>query len=136
LTIDPEETALSLIVRATSTVDTAKSGMATVTVSAPPDKPKAQVTVSFTGPANETITLTGVENTLSVAANTPITVSVTGAYTAYRWALDGEEIWEATGMTLTGYAGSLGAKRHTLTVFVTTSAGIEYAKRVTFTVTK
>jgi hypothetical protein len=135
LTIAAGETAATLTVRATSTVDTGKSGTATVIVSAPPDNPTALVSVSFTGPEDETITLTGVENTLSAAANTPITVSVTGTYTAYRWALDGEEIWGETGMSLTRYAGSLEVKRHTLTVFVTTSAGIEYAKRVTFTVT-
>jgi hypothetical protein len=106
-----------------------------ITVSSLSAEPIAQVSVNFTGPADEAITLTGVENTLSVAANTSITVSVTGAYIAYRWALDGEEIWEATDSFLTGDVGSLEVKRHTLTVFVTTSAGIEYAKRVTFTVT-
>jgi predicted phage tail protein len=106
------------------------------TVSATPREPTAQVTVSFTGPADKTITLTGVGGTLSQAANTAltVTVTVTGAYSVYRWALDGSIISGETGNFLTGYAGSLEVKRHTLTVYVKKGV-VEYAKRVTFTVT-
>jgi hypothetical protein len=90
------------------------------------------VSVQFTGPRNEDITLTGVDGNLSWAANTALTVSVNGSYTAYRWVLD-NVILDETGSTLTLYAGNLGIKRFGLTVYVTKD-GVEYAKRVTFTV--
>jgi hypothetical protein len=100
-----------------------------------PREPTAQVTVTFTGPEDEDITLTGADGVLSQSADTPLTVTVTGSYDAYRWALDGDILGSETGPSLTGSAGYLDVKRHTLTVFVTKN-NVEYTKRVTFTVTK
>jgi hypothetical protein len=95
--------------------------------------PNALVSVQFTGPQDENITLTGVDAaTLSWAANTALTVSVSGSFTTCRWVLDDVELSE-TGSTLTLYAGNLAVKRHSLTVFVTKD-GVKYAKRVTFIV--
>ncbi|MDR2068764.1 MAG: fibronectin type III domain-containing protein [Spirochaetaceae bacterium] len=103
------------------------------TVSKTPLAPTAQVTVSFTGlPQDETIILNGTQN-LSWSADTPITVSVGGSFTGYRWKLD-NVIQGETGNTFTRTAKQLSIKNHELTVFVTTG-GVEYAKAVTFTVT-
>jgi hypothetical protein len=91
------------------------------------------VSVQFTGPQDENITLTDVDAAaLSWTANTALTVSVSGSFTTYRWVLDDVERSE-TGSTLTLYVRNLAVKRHSLTVFVTKNA-VEYAKRVTFTV--
>jgi chitodextrinase len=96
--------------------------------------PAGIVKVEFTGPWDETITLTGADTALSKAENTSLTVSVSGTFDAYKWYLDGVPIPEETGNTLNGSAGNLSVKTHRLTVVVTTG-GVEYAKRVTFTVT-
>jgi hypothetical protein len=48
--------------------------------------------------------------------------------------LDNETSPRGTGGSLTLNAGTLAVKQHTLTVFVTKD-GVEYSKRVTFTVT-
>jgi hypothetical protein len=138
LTVAANETAGSLTVTATSTVDNTKSGTATVTLSGgapPPDTTGVgSVTVEFAGPGEETIGLTGADGDLSWAANTTLTVSVSGGFdNTYRWALDGVVIAGQTGGTLTLHAGALAVKRHTLTVVVT-KGGVEYAKLVTFTV--
>ena len=117
--------------------DTSGNLSAGATANATPLEPTAGVSVSFTGPADETVNLTGPGNPLSAAANPPITVTVTGSYQDYRWALDGRQIWEvngSSGSSLTMKAGNLEAKRHTLTVYVT-KGGVEYAKILTFTVT-
>jgi hypothetical protein len=95
-------------------------------------QPTAQVTATFTGPQDETITLSGVQN-LSKADNTQLTVSVSGSFTAYRWFLDGVLRTGETGNSLTLYAGVLDVKQYELTVFVTRD-GVEYAKSVKFTV--
>jgi hypothetical protein len=127
-------TGYAFTVKAVDTATPTANKSAPATVSATPRDPTAQVTVNFTGPGDENITLTGIPGSLSATANTPITVTVTGPYDSYRWALDGEEIWGATGNTVSTSTGSLAVKRHTLTVFVTTG-GVEYAKRVSFTIT-
>jgi hypothetical protein len=62
-------------------------------------------------------------------------VSVSGSFSAYRWALDNAILTGETGSSLTLYAGNLAVRQHTLTVFVI-QGGVEYAKRVTFTVTQ
>jgi hypothetical protein len=93
------------------------------------------VAVTFDGlPQDETITLTGADSSLSWAANTTLTVTVSETFDGYRWALDVDVLPGETGSSLTLYAGNLSVKTHSLTVYVT-KAGHEYAKRVTFTVT-
>jgi hypothetical protein len=94
------------------------------------------VTVTFTGPHDETIDLTGVDGSvLSWSAETPLIVTVSGDFSGYRWALDDAILEGKTGNSLTLNAGTLSAKSHNLTVFVKKN-GVEYAKRVTFTVTQ
>jgi hypothetical protein len=104
------------------------------TASATPFKPGALVKVNFTGlPQDETITLSEVQS-LSWSANTPLTVSVSGSFSAYRWVLDGNTASPVgTGSSFTLNAGALTVKRHEVTVFVTKD-GVEYAKSVSFTV--
>jgi hypothetical protein len=91
------------------------------------------IKVQFTGPRDETITLSGTEGALSWAANTALNVSVSGTFSAYRWALDGVVIEGQTGSSLSLNAGELSVSRHTLTVVVTKD-GVEYSKVVQFTV--
>jgi uncharacterized repeat protein (TIGR02543 family) len=97
--------------------------------------PTGTITVTFTGlPEDENIDLSD-DQVLSWRNNDPLEVNVSGDYSAYRLALDGPPVI-ASGVppyTLTLYAGDLSVKQHTLTVFVTKS-GVEYTKRVTFTV--
>jgi chitodextrinase len=100
-----------------------------------PPGPAALISVTFTGlPQDETITLTGAENTISWAAKAALTVSVGGGtFTGYRWVLDGAVLPDETTNSLTLNADSLWVKEYSLTVFVTAD-GKEYTKRVTFTV--
>jgi hypothetical protein len=140
LTVAAGEPAASLTVRATSTVDTAISGKADVTLTGgePQFPPTGLISVEFTGlPQDETIALRGADVPLSWAANTTLTVSVPGSFTAYRWVLDGVEQDGNNGSSLTLNAGNLTVRRHSLTVFVTkdeNGVAVEYAKRVTFLV--
>jgi hypothetical protein len=132
LTVAADETAETLTVRATSTFDTGKSGTAAVMIV---EFGTPTVSVQFSGlPEDETITLTGPDSTLSFSANTTITVSVAETFDTYRWALDGEVLSGETDYTLTRNAKSLLIKNHSLTVYVTTSDGVEYSKRVSFIV--
>jgi hypothetical protein len=132
------ETAYTFNVKA---VDSAgnKSGGVTSASLTPLFAPTGIVRIEFTGlPQDENITLTGV-NTLSWNANTTLTVSANGNFTAFRWVLDGIILTEQTGGSLSLNAGTLTVKQHTLTVFVTRNengAAVEYSKRVTFTVTQ
>jgi uncharacterized repeat protein (TIGR02543 family) len=103
-----------------------------ITVYAKWNLPIGTITAEFTGPRDETITLSGVKD-LSWSANTSLTVSVSGSYSAYRWALDGAILAGKTASSLTLQAGNLSVKQHTLTAVVTKN-GVEYTKRVTFTV--
>jgi uncharacterized repeat protein (TIGR02543 family) len=94
--------------------------------------PTGTITAEFTGPRDETITLSNAQN-LSWSANTALTVSVSGSFSAYRWALDGEILAGKTQNTLTLRARDLSITQHTLTAVVTKN-GVEYTKRMTFTV--
>ncbi|MDR2444613.1 MAG: fibronectin type III domain-containing protein [Spirochaetaceae bacterium] len=102
----------------------------------PLSDPMGIVKVNFTGlPKDQEISLSELESNLSWAANTTLKVSVTEVFDNYRWELDGEALTGETGNSLDLESGKLGAKRHTLTVFVTKD-GVEYAKTVNFTVEK
>jgi hypothetical protein len=106
----------------------------------PLSPPAGFISVRFTGlPQDETITLSGADTPLSWAANTPLTVSVGEDFVVNRWELDGEALAGETGQTITLNARNLAVNRHTLTVFVTKSAGesaVRYTKSLTFTVTQ
>jgi hypothetical protein len=122
-------TAYTFTVKAVDTAGNKSGGVSSAALT--PLAPTGNITVTFTGlPEDQDITLTGV-NTLSWAANATLNVSVSESFDAYRWHLDGVEISGANSLTL--YAGNLAVKQHTLTVFVTKN-GVEYTKRVTFTV--
>ncbi|MDR2741314.1 MAG: fibronectin type III domain-containing protein, partial [Treponema sp.] len=97
----------------------------TITVTA------AQVTVSFTEPKDETITVTQSQNDSGV-----LTVSVSGSFSSYRWFLDGVPVKDETESSLTLDIGELAPKRHELTVFVTDEKSVQYAKALRFTVWK
>jgi hypothetical protein len=96
----------------------------------------AGITVNFIGPQDETINLSQDVESLSHAANTPISISVNGSFTAYKWFLDGVFLEGATGSSISANTGELAVKRHELTVFVTTSSGVEYAKSMYFIITE
>jgi hypothetical protein len=104
------------------------------TIARTPLAPAALVTVEFDGmPQDKSIVLSGIKD-LSQSANTQLTVSVSGSFTAYRWFLDGLLQTGKTTSSLTLNAADLTVKQYELTVFVT-SGNVEYAKSVTFTVT-
>jgi hypothetical protein len=107
------------------------------TTTGKPRAPTAGVKVNFTGlPQNETINLIGDED-LDWSDNDSLTVSVVGgSFIGYRWVLDGDpaSLPGETNYFLTLSAQDLSVKQHQLTVFVTTSGGVEYAKSVYFTV--
>jgi hypothetical protein len=125
------KTAYTFTVKA---VDEAGNKSAGETKALTPLAPTGEVTVEFSGlPQDETITLTGLGNTLSWAANTALTVSVSETFESYRWALDNTITAGETGNSLTLNAGDLSVKQHSLTALVTKD-GVEYAKRVVFTV--
>jgi hypothetical protein len=107
-----------------------------------PLAPTAGITVEFDGlPKDETKTLNVTQTqTISWSENTTLTVRVTngnGDFSAYRWVLDGVAQTGAkvteNGRVLTLQAGDLSVRQHQLTVFVT-KGGVEYAKRLIFTV--
>jgi hypothetical protein len=115
-------------------VDEAGNKSAGETKALTPLAPTGLVKVEFDGlPEDETITLSGLGSTLSWAANTALTVSVSETFDSYRWALDDTIIAGETGNSLTLNAGNLSVKQHSLTALVTKN-GVEYAKRVVFTV--
>jgi hypothetical protein len=91
------------------------------------------VTIEFSLPQDETITVDPITNLISWTANTALKVSVGGGFTDHRWDLDGERLEGETGSSLTLYAEDLSIKRYKLTVFVKKN-GVEYAKILLFTV--
>ncbi|MDR1970801.1 MAG: hypothetical protein LBQ46_02655 [Treponema sp.] len=91
------------------------------------------VVFTFTGPADETITLTG-DQILYWKADTPLSLSVSGSYTSYQWYLDGNPLAGETNPTLTTLTArdfSLGT--HNLSVRVEKN-GSYYSKELTITV--
>lgn len=92
------------------------------------------VTVTFTAPADETITLSDVSGTpVSWAANTQLTVTVTETFTSYQWYLDGAVLSGQTGNSVTLSARSLRAGAHDLSLRISKD-GVRYSKTLTFTV--
>jgi chitodextrinase len=125
-------TAYTFTVKAVDSSGNKSAGITSAAIT-PQVPPTGTVTIRFTGlPQEENITLTGADTALSWIAETSLTASVEGSFTAYRWFLDGV-IQGEDGSTLTLSAGNMGIREHTLTVFVTKD-GVEYAKRVIFTV--
>ncbi|GHU15591.1 hypothetical protein FACS1894163_02880 [Spirochaetia bacterium] len=110
---------------------TVTSSVAAVTVNAVTGTGK--ITFTFTGPADETITL-GTGQTISWASNGSLTLTVATAYSSYAWYVDGILVSGVTGNTLTINARDYEKKQHTVTVGVTKADGIPYTKVVTFTV--
>jgi hypothetical protein len=92
------------------------------------------VQVSFTGPADETFTLNGDGQTLSVSGNTSLTVTVSQDFSAYKWYKDGVAIADAAGKSVTVYGSDFAKGTHTLAVGVKKN-NADYSKLITFTVT-
>jgi hypothetical protein len=84
-------------------------------------------TVNFTGPRDETITVTQIPGAGS------LTVSVSDQFTKYRWFLDGVLLKNETKSSLSLDVSELSLKQHELTVFVTSKNSVEYAKALRFT---
>jgi hypothetical protein len=99
-------------------------------------RPSATLNVKFGGlPTDEAKDITGDKDELSWSAKDVLTVEVDGNFAGYRWYLDDNFLDDKTGSSLTLNAAELDVKTYNLTVFVTTG-GVEYAKRLTFTVTE
>jgi hypothetical protein len=114
-----------------------------VTVDEKDESPRLRLTVknplfgsiqlSFTGPADETITLSSIQ-TLSISANAGINVTVTESFDSYAWYRDGVPVPAITQNYITVYATEFTKGTHTLSVKVSKNDKI-YSKLVTFTVT-
>ena len=72
----------------------------------------------FTGPQNETITLTGAQ-TLSWVKNNTLTISVSESFDSYQWYVDGKIIAGAIGKSITLKARDFSIGTHTVTLHVT-----------------
>jgi hypothetical protein len=92
------------------------------------------VEYTFIGPADETITL-GTIPALSWAADTPLTLTVTGSYTSYQWYLGETLLTGETNATLTRTARQFETITQRLTVRVTKD-DVPYTKEIEFTVTE
>jgi hypothetical protein len=80
------------------------------------------VTVNFNGlPQDETIGLTVPTATLSWVANTTLTVTVGGTFSAYEWYVDGVVLSGQTGTSVTLNARDYALGGHTVSVRVTTA---------------
>jgi hypothetical protein len=113
-----------------------------VTVDEKDESPRLRLTVknplfggiqlNFTGPADETITLSVIQ-TLSISANASINVTVTENFDSYAWYRDGVPVPEITQNYITVYATEFTKGIHTLSVKVSKNDKI-HSKLVTFTV--
>jgi hypothetical protein len=104
-----------------------------ISVSIAVSYPTGIVTVTFTGPADENITLTESQN-ISWVSNQTLSLTVSG-YASYKWYIDGDEVAGATTGTLSRTARNYGTGIHHVTVRVIKNPGaIPYTKTVTFTV--
>jgi hypothetical protein len=103
-----------------------------LTVENPP--PAGAIQVTFAKPADETITLNGAGQSLSLSgAKNSITVTVTETFGSYMWFKDGVSAGvTANSITLT--AAELGKGAHTIAVKVVKN-NVSYSKTVKFTVT-
>jgi hypothetical protein len=95
-------------------------------------QPQGTVTFTFTGPGDENINLTN--QALSWTANTPLSLTVSGAYTSYQWSLDGTPLSGATTANLSRTARNFSIGTHNLSVRVTNTGGTPYSKELTITV--
>jgi titin len=127
------KTAYTFTVNTVYTLGNKNAGVTTASIT--PLAPTGLVKVEFDGlPEDTTINLSDIDDPISWAANTTLSINVaSGGFSAFRWELDGEALPSETNDTLVLYTGGLSVKQHSITVFVTKS-GVEYSKRVTFAV--
>jgi hypothetical protein len=93
------------------------------------------VTVTFSGlPQDETSTVSGGTGTISWTANTTITFTVSGTFTAYAWVVDGQSVTGAITGTLTLHAQNYSVGTHTVTAKVTTQNEITWSKQARFSI--
>jgi hypothetical protein len=90
------------------------------------------VKITFVGPSDETITLTG-DKALSWADNTPLIVTVAEEFNSYQWYIDGVIKAGETGKSISLNARSFSIGAHTLTLKVM-KGSVPYTKTLTFTV--
>jgi hypothetical protein len=126
LRVDENESASSLTVRATSTVDTGKSGTAAVRVI---KKEQGKVTLVYPEEAEDD----PFQDTIVLSKSNPDeqTLEVNGEYDTYRWRVDGSV--KGNGKTLVLNAASYSTGTHRISVEVTLK-GVVYSKSGTFTV--
>jgi nitrogen regulatory protein PII len=132
LTVAADETATTLTVTATSTVDAAKSGTATVTVSS---DPVGSISVSIGFEGEPTLTGAAAEIVLSKsgAGNKPKTLALSATgYTTPTWYVDGGETG-TTGDSITLDAANLEVRNHSVS-FTGVKDGVLYAKEIPFSV--
>jgi hypothetical protein len=118
---------------AKNTLTTAIANFTDTNVRKPGLATALNVTVSFTGLADETMTLTGGN---SVNWDAALTVSLTESFTSYQWYLNGTAVSGATANSITLAAKSHRIGSNRLAVEVTTASGAIYSKTLNFTVSQ
>jgi hypothetical protein len=126
LTVAADETAATLTVRATSTVDTTKSGRVDVIV-IPVGKRSFILVYPADKAAGELSGLT------AITPNAPLTLTTNAVFDTYRWQIDG--FVKGTAKTFTLNAGDYSPGRHQISLEVTLN-GAAYSKSGAFTVQK
>ena len=90
------------------------------------------ISYTFSGPQDETITLSGAQ-ALNWVENDVLQVRVMETYDSYQWYVDGLLRAGETGTSITLYAQDFSVNTHTVALRVTRSS-IPYSKTLTFTV--
>jgi hypothetical protein len=99
---------------------------------------QGSISVAFNGPHDETIDLTGSPGGVLdwATGNLTLIAPSTGVFAgaSYQWHLDGKELAGETGGSYGAAGSGFTLAQHQVTVIITTSAGIVYAKAVVFVV--
>jgi uncharacterized protein YjdB len=125
LTIAAGEGATSLTVRATSTIDTTKSGAAAVTIKGEGSIILVYPTDAASGELGE------LSSPITVTAAGPVSLTTNREFDTYRWLVDG--FVKGKGRTFTLNAGGYSPGAHQLSLEVSLN-GIPYSKSGAFTV--
>jgi membrane carboxypeptidase/penicillin-binding protein PbpC len=134
LTVAADETAVSLTVIATSTVDTAKSGTATVTLTGKRPSELRGFQIRFTGSGGSVNVSGGFKLSKSDTTYSSIAISVENDedYDSFRWLVDGKDL-SGDEESITLDASDYNAGTYQLTVIVEQD-GVPYSREYPFAV--
>jgi hypothetical protein len=107
-----------------------------ITMTDTADGVTVNIDIIYTGPGNESVTISGNEDNqfLSWKDNGTLTITAPAGYDSYKWFVDGEAVSGETGSVFSRSVRQFSIKRHTITVQVVKD-GKSYSNEMTFTVT-